>query len=425
MKQIFYLLTIILPSIALSQSNYRAAYAVKNNGDTLRGYMNYREWRETPKSIDFKREQGSKEIIELNPKDVKYISFKGLDSYVSYTGPLSIDKNSYPNLLNRLDTSVTNDVVFLKVIIPGEKVALFINADEIKSRLFIKEAGALPQELKYHQYYNEAGDKVLFLNVFRKQLAYLINKYSQSPQNAKMYELLQGEYNLGTVEKIVLGINGMASQSVKKQSVINYFAGVGANYTTTNFTGPGPFGFSTTSSTTLPTLNAGFDFFSNPNFQTSFFRAAMSFSAISPTFTSVDADYKFTQYSIGLIPQYIFNIYNTDKLKYFIGAGVALNYAFYTSTIFVNKNGVVLNSGVVQNPGDSYKSYSKGDEINDPYDLSLFWFYVSVKTGIVLNKKIEIYAMFNPSPVSYCNGYGTAANNQSFGVGINFLINGK
>jgi hypothetical protein len=224
MKQLFYLLTIILPSIALSQSNYRAAYAVKNNGDTLRGYMNYREWRETPKSIDFKREQGSKEIIELNPKDVKYISFKGLDSYVSYTGPLSIDKNSYPNLLNRLDTSVTNDVVFLKVIIPGEKVALFINADEIKSRLFIKEAGALPQELKYHQYYNEAGDKVLFLNVFRKQLAYLINKYSQSPQNAKMYELLQGEYNLGTVEKIVLGINGMASQSVKKQSVINYFA---------------------------------------------------------------------------------------------------------------------------------------------------------------------------------------------------------
>src|SRR3978361_210646 len=124
MKTLFYFLTIILPSIVLAQTNYRAAYAVKNNGDTLKGYMNYRGWRETPKSIDFKQTPASKEIIELNPKDIKYISFHGFDSYISYTGPLSTDKNSYPNLLNRLDTTMTNDVVFLKIVIPGEKVAL-------------------------------------------------------------------------------------------------------------------------------------------------------------------------------------------------------------------------------------------------------------------------------------------------------------
>src|ERR1700744_3021714 len=147
------LILFLIPFFSMAQTNFRPAYAIKNNGDTLKGYIDYREWRETPLNIDFKQNLTDKQVPSLSPDDIKSFHSQGRVSYVKYIGPLSTDKNTYPDLLHKLDTTTITKTVFLKVVIAGEKVSLLSNTDEIKTRLFVQESGSAPQELKYHQYY--------------------------------------------------------------------------------------------------------------------------------------------------------------------------------------------------------------------------------------------------------------------------------
>ena len=49
---VFFALT--LPLCSLAQSNYTAGYVVTVKGDTLHGYIDFREWYINPSFIDFK-----------------------------------------------------------------------------------------------------------------------------------------------------------------------------------------------------------------------------------------------------------------------------------------------------------------------------------------------------------------------------------
>ena len=44
----------LLPLLSIAQANYKSGYVVTLKGDTLRGYINYKEWGRNPKDIDFK-----------------------------------------------------------------------------------------------------------------------------------------------------------------------------------------------------------------------------------------------------------------------------------------------------------------------------------------------------------------------------------
>src|SRR6185312_4281571 len=117
MKLLSVLLLIAFPSTILAQS-YKAANVIKNNGDTLKGYVDYREWQNTPKSIDYKQTLASKSSIKLYPREIRSVSFgDGLDCYISYAGPLSMDRMGNVDVPGTLDTSTVRDTVFLKVIV--------------------------------------------------------------------------------------------------------------------------------------------------------------------------------------------------------------------------------------------------------------------------------------------------------------------
>jgi hypothetical protein len=47
---------------AIAQKNYTLAYIVKNNNDTINGFIDYREWYKNPESILFT--QSKKQLLK-------------------------------------------------------------------------------------------------------------------------------------------------------------------------------------------------------------------------------------------------------------------------------------------------------------------------------------------------------------------------
>jgi hypothetical protein len=93
MRLIYLSLLVIFPSIIFAQSNYHDGYVLKNNGDTIKGYIDYREWMISPKSIDFKINKKDKQRLQFDPTTIKRFQINGLETYVSYVGKISINKS--------------------------------------------------------------------------------------------------------------------------------------------------------------------------------------------------------------------------------------------------------------------------------------------------------------------------------------------
>jgi len=397
MKLLRVILIIALPSFALAQSNYRAAYAVKTNGDTLKGYINLKEGHGTPKAFDFKTKPEDKNSILLTPNDVKSIQIKDIQNYIAYSGPLSMDKTTYPDLPDGMDSTKAQATVFLEVITSGEKVSLLSNNDDIKTRLFVKERGSLPVELIYHYYYiysKENGPTARRTGEYKYQLSELVNKYSV--MDKKTSELLEENYAQDNIEKIIWHING-GKGNVKTRSNTSFFAGLGGNYTMSQSNFTASQGFSSSSNAGAPVLTAGMNVFGNPLVQKFIFRLSLSYSNIDLNFTGSAGSLKLTQKNITLTPEVIYNIYNTDALKYFITGGANL--------IISNSNGPIDAKNAVNLTPDTF---------------SPSWLGLTFKTGVTLNKKIEIYAMFNATVLLHGSIY--EEQYQSIGAGINYIF---
>lgn len=97
-------------------------------------------------------------------------------------------------------------------------------------------------------------------------------------------------------------------------------------------------------------------------------------------------------------PQIQYHLYNADDFKFYINAGVSLNASKYT--------------------GNSYHN-NYTDQTNDHVlDMDALWVSFPVKTGIVLNKKIEIFATYI-LPASF----SPSMELRSIQAGINYIFN--
>ena len=132
MKPLYLILFAILPSVLFAQSNYYPGYVLKNNGDTLKGFIDYREWDQSPKSIHFKINKEGKSIFQFNPQDIRKFQITGLETYISYSGLISKNATRFPYLQDYLDTSKMTNAIFLKLIVAGKFLTLFYYEDDLK-----------------------------------------------------------------------------------------------------------------------------------------------------------------------------------------------------------------------------------------------------------------------------------------------------
>jgi len=262
MKSIYIFLIIILPVSSIAQSNYHQGLVVKNNGDTIRGYINYREWNESPRSIDFKAGKEDKQVQHFDPLSIKGFEITGMETYVGYVGPITMGRTSFNNLPTQLDTTVKLDTIFIKQVVTGKYLTLFYHNDKIKTRFFIAERGAPPVELKYYEYVN--GDqRDVSTDIYKGQLTLYISKYTQDGDklNNSIEKMYYAESDL---QNIVDKINNNG-KIIKRKTPTRFFAGLGINSTTTEVNNVDASGIRQDYTTVAPVINVGIDIFDNPN----------------------------------------------------------------------------------------------------------------------------------------------------------------
>ncbi len=421
MKKLYLLLFTFLPAIIFAQSNYHAGYVVKNTGDTVKGYINYREWDVSPTSIEFKTNKTDKNVIQFSTADTKAFQITGLETYIYYKGLLSMDKTRFPELPDHFDTTRKVQTVFLRQLATGKYLTLYYLNDYLKTRYFIAETGKEPVELKNYSYYND-DKEVIYVPVYKRQLVYEIGKFY--PEGNKLVNKVEFvKYEQSDLESLINQINN-THNTAKRNSSYRFFVGAAANITQTNFDNINYLSHPESSSTVTPKINVGVDLFGNPDVQKFVFRGELSFTYINPHYTSsesqsypvvlnTNADYGFTQYSVGLSPQLLYNIYNADNLKVYLDAGPTVNFSTYTNNRLILKK-----SGAVENNTTT---------TNKPYTLNSVWNSFFVQTGVAVNKKLEFSVTYMTTARYSNQGKGTSAaafkaENQSINLGVRFLM---
>src|ERR1700750_2801584 len=127
------LAVILLPSLSLAQSNYKPGYIVTLKGDTLRGFIDYREWDKNPDAISFKSALTDSKPRQFTPDQARFIKINGQEAYQHYAGPISMDITDKDHMGYQRDTSSRVASVFFRVLQKGKNLSLYSYTDNLKS----------------------------------------------------------------------------------------------------------------------------------------------------------------------------------------------------------------------------------------------------------------------------------------------------
>jgi len=316
MRKLYTLILILLPAIIFAQSNYHEGFIIKDNGDTVKGYINYREWTESPQSIEFKQSKNDGQATVFSPTTAKAFQINGMETYRTFRGNISIDKTRFPDLPDHLDTSKKSETVFLKQLATGKFLSLYAFTDEIKTRFFIGEKNSEPVELKYYTYYSE-NKEVIKTPLYKGQLgAYISRAYAGSTKFD--YKINDSRYEESDLVSLINKVNATTTSGSQKSSV-RLFAGVGASFNKTDINNVYFYEKNESLTSVSPKISAGIDIFENPNVQQFIFRLELSYFYVKPEYKAShitdqfgaqteSLDYTYTQNNIVFTPQIIFNL---------------------------------------------------------------------------------------------------------------------
>lgn len=407
MKHLYIFLSVIflLPFFATAQSNYKAGYVVTLKGDTLKGFVDYREWEKNPAKVSFKSNSG--DVREFNIRNALAFAVAGLEYFERDIVIISEDQVEANKLSGKIDSNYRTDTVFLHVLTKGKHLALYSYRDDIKNRFYLAETGQLqPQELEFHAYYDADNANVHYVNRYRTQLQYEAQK--NGADNSGMQSAIsQARYDEDELIKIVTKINGDSGTQFASKNLLGtrWFAGLGASYNDMSFSGdiefPDSYKFD-------PRAAVGIDLFTNKVTQRLFVRFELSFTSDSHDSKNSyqRSELKFNQYTVAFTPQAYYNFYSSESLKVFAGGGIGINISSYPNTYYIYQGGIDLN--LIKMP--NYPDYHK------------IWESVILKGGVVLGKNIEIYGAYTP-PTALTDNYESFVGKVvSYQFGLNYLF---
>ncbi|MDR6944908.1 outer membrane beta-barrel protein [Mucilaginibacter pocheonensis] len=387
MKYFYKLLlpALLLPFFSYAQSNYKPGYAITVKGDTLHGFINLKEWENNPRIINFKTSVSDKASRNLATKDITYFEVINMESFRRYIGPLNVDHTNISSLATARDTAIITDSVFLKTVQKGSNVTLYTYVDDLKSHFFIADnQNGIPVELVYRIYKNDG--KTVTENEYMRQLFALALKYNANNDALKL-KIERSDYKTSDLEDIAREINNDPKKDNEKTTGKNkgttFFVGIGLNVSTIKSDNAFASFTSSTPTSYLPKVSAGFTVLADPNVGRLGFRAEVAFTDNkykgTETYTGGINTYSFNQYTLSIIPQLLYHFYNAESFKLYGDAGASLNISRYKG------------NNSIQNANN------KISETKDVLDLSKGWTSFPLKAGAVINKKFDVSITYIPS----------------------------
>lgn len=409
MKRFLSSLLFIVPLFASAQSNFQKGYVVTPSKEILPGYVDYKERGVNPKSFRFRSELKS-EIQVFNVQNSAAVVIDEMDSYQAFPVNITTSSVQLSDLSIGPDLSFRRDTVFLKVLQTGKNLTLYSYKDNVKLRYYIKEKDASePVELSRQMYLRD-GNVLYSGDGYHRQVLAAIRKFNPDKEYMLSRVLKYDETDLITASALIND-----QQLIKsKYPPFRFFAGVGLNAIKAKYDGTHPLAGDAVESKThySPSLTAGVDLFSNPAIGKIIYRAELSLLMAKNEVLnkSVIQDYtvlshSFDQFIVALSPQVIYNVYNKEKLKVFIGLGFSINYSKYSNNLYT-----------------TYSPFRQETEVEkDKIDLESLYLSIPAAVGVTINKKIELSLSYSlPAGITSYNNYSVST--QRTRIGVNYLF---
>jgi hypothetical protein len=364
-----------------AQSTFKEGFVVTNTGDTIQGWIDYRQWEKNPKAIKFKNELKVDQAKSFAVEDISYFEIPGFDRYVRAI----VRKDLRPVELNRLlgfykDSTIT-DTVFLRALIKS-KISLYQLEDE-KAHFYIKDETGEYEELIYKVYLEDDDSRISARYIFRDQLKKWVAGESN---NSSLSTLLKvANYNERDLTRIIGKINVLsgnkANYIVKKpKQPVSLYAGTGIVYSSLSFKGAeqpiSKLGYSKSLS---PIFSAGIDVGALRNLQRMFLRFELAWYSLkyesnnSPSPSTDNISYSLKVSTLAPSVSVMYNLVNSSKHKLYAGTGISYNISGYPENKYTRKY-----------------TNSTPDQVQSPYlTLEKNWFSFNAKAGYIMNNKIE------------------------------------
>jgi hypothetical protein len=410
------LIFITFPAFLFAQSNYKPGYVVNQRGDTLKGFIDLREWDLAPQSVSFKKVVSDANSTQFGPAEVRYVEVSDLTAFRSYSGLITNDSTNPDNRAGdetAPDTSMRMAAIFLKVVDAGTKVTLYSYKDEYKTRYFIAEAPDFkPVELIYR------ASRVSEQNTYRKQLSATASRFNELDDQT-ITRIARAEYKEDDLLYVINKINHVSAEAYQKKHYAGksyyFFAGVGVNINNTSPSTDAPYyGSGGRAATSYrPAFFLGANFFANPATRKLQFRIELSAaqSQYKSLYTSDYSPYlpteaSYDELALSVTPMIIFNVYNRDNFKIFGGAGISGTYYSFS------------NSYLGSQKHDNSESYIAA---NNPYYFNTFDDTFIIRAGVQVGKHLIIFGDYQSGVSSTKGGYFGLSSTCEH-VGLNYLF---
>lgn len=159
-------------SSTFAQNNYLPGYIIKSDGETVRGFIDFQEWKVNPKKIRFKSDESGKSRM-MTLESINGFGIDNEESYVRRTVNLNISSVKLDGLTDSREPIFEERTVFLRVLASG-KAHLYSLYDGVgKQHYFIEKDDLTIEELIYTKYFKTKAGKryVAYFEQYKGQLS--------------------------------------------------------------------------------------------------------------------------------------------------------------------------------------------------------------------------------------------------------------
>jgi hypothetical protein len=364
-----FLLVVAVP--VLAQKNYQSAFIVNNNGDTVKGFIDYREWYVNPKQIKFKSANDGT-VKDFTSRDIR--AFKVINElYVSKTVDIEFDSTANTAVWVPYEGNAVykDSTVFLLSLVQGKgslflfthprrRVSYYLQKEAVKPILLVNRTTLTPTYLdttkyksfnKYDWNWNftaadlEKSKSGVFgiqmtylladfppqlseinkLSYKSKPLAAIVNAYNAHFQGSEMSIIDDTQYNK---IKVKFGVNAAYMNSYLNVSVTGSF------YNDLFVMKGSGYGFGMTSQYTLPRMLGKWAIF-NDFIYNSYKVSEQSESDINNLTISKS---RFNLSTFRIYTQARYRLMQLNKLDVFVNAGIFHSFLLKTDSYFEVKS---------------------------------------------------------------------------------------
>jgi hypothetical protein len=410
-RQVLLFLLIALYYQTFSQANFQPGLVVVNQ-DTLRGFINQRDWTRNPTSFEFQKgTSGSRKFT------IKEVSFFQIDGSVRFKRFITLISKDEVGLNNSgLPAAATIDTVFMEVLRQGKVQSLFRYKDQIKTRYFILDEAGNAKELVY-QLYTTKGGQYVNNEAFKTQLTFAASK-SPAVSSRISWLIKSSTYTDASLIKVIDEMNGGAPKESKKISTkgeITFNLGIGVSSNSLSYKSDNAFKNISSASSVTPYFSVGMDYAVRPEVSKMLWRLDLAVGSTSFETTASrsdlsypqNVDYTFQQLNVSVNPQLLYHIHNGENLKVYLGAGFRATYSSYSKNLYTIST--------------LYPTGPTATKIDDYFALRHMWFSFQLKAGVVIHRRSEIAVAYLPAiqPINQNDGLWAETIN-SFTLGYHY-----